>query len=110
MSCENNILDLTPEILIVKKKLGDTLTFSVTLTDEAGAAINVSTASAISYYIGNSIVAGLGTGVTVSGTGSNKITVVETISGETVGTFDHKLIIVLGGAARTYFDGKLKIV
>lgn len=109
MSCENNTLDIRPDTLIIKKQLGDTLTFSCTFTDDDGTAINLSTASAINYYFNGSIIGGLGTGVVVSGAGSNIVTVTETIASEAVGNYDHKLVVILGGVTRTYIDGQVKI-
>lgn len=105
MSC-NNVLDLRPETLVVKKQLGDTLTFSCTFTDADGDPIDLTSATPVSYYFDGSIIAGLGTGVTVS---TNTVTITKTISGETAGTFSHKLVITLSGVTRTYFDGTVKI-
>lgn len=109
MSCENNTLDLRPDTLIIKKKLGDTLTFSATFTDDDDVAINLSSASSISYYFDDVLIGGLGTGVVVSGASSNIVTVTETLAAEEVGNYEHKLVIVLGGVTRTYIDGQVKI-
>lgn len=106
MSCENNTLDLGPDKLIVKKKLGDTLTFSVTFTDDNGNPINLTSATPVNYYFNGSILAGLGTGVTVA---TNTVTITKTISSETSGNFSHKLVITLSGVTRTYFEGQVKI-
>jgi hypothetical protein len=106
MSCENNTLDLSPDKLTVKKKIGDTLSFSVTFTDDDGSPINLTSATPIDYYFAGSILAGLGTGITVS---TNNVTITKIITGEQIGNFTHKLVITMGGVTRTYFDGYVKI-
>ena len=108
MSCDREYLDLKPEWLTIEKVVGDTLAFSVKVTSD-GVAVNLSTASSIDYYLDGSVLAGLTTGVTVSGALSNIVSISKNINSEEAGSYNHKLVIVIGGVTRTYFDGKLII-
>jgi hypothetical protein len=109
MSCTTTILDFRAKKTPIYKELGDTLSFTLTFTDSATAAIDMSGILAAVFNINGVDVAELGDGITVVGTDDNIIKISKDIT-EVVGKFDYYFTLTLAdGTVKKYLDGKITI-
>lgn len=108
MSC-NNIIDYAPANMLYKKAVGDSFSLSLTFTDSDNAAIDLSDATGIDFYVDDAIVADLDAGITVGGDDNNIVTIIKD-DDRAAGNYNYKLTVTDGGAVRTYIKGKLIIL
>jgi len=108
MSC--NIIDYKPKNLTYLKEQGDHFQMSLTITDSDDVAIDLSDADDIQFYVDDTEVASLGSGITVSGAGSNVVTIIAADTREIGSNYTYSVVVTdADGVIRTYIEGKLKI-
>ena len=108
MSC--NIIDYKPKNLTYLKEQGDHFQTSLVITDSDAVAIGLSDATDIQFFVDDTQVASLRSGITVSGAGSNVVNIVAADT-RAVGTnYTYSVVVTdVDGVIRTYIEGKLKI-
>jgi hypothetical protein len=111
MSCFISTLDLTPKNLKIKMALGDTLNFTITITDDDGPT-DVSGVDEVEFIINDEVAGSLTTGeINIIGAGSNVIEVVINLDSEIeIGEKDYRLVLTFpDDVVKTLIDGKLVI-
>lgn len=108
MSC--NIIDYKPKNLTYLKEQGDHFQVSLTITDSDDVAIDLSDATDIQFFVDDTEVASLGSGITVSGAGSNVVNIVAADTRAVGNNYTYSVVVTdVDGVIRTYIEGKLKI-
>ena len=109
MSCDN-IIDYAAKKIEYRKQAGDHFNLQLTVTDGDGQPIDLSNSDDIQFFVGDTELASLGSGITVSGDDNNIITITASDSRE-AGNYTYELIITdSDGVIRTFITGKLKIL
>ena len=111
MSCNNGTIDYGPKNIPYRKRQGDHFQIPMTLTDSAGAAIDLSDSQDIQFFVDDVEVASLGSGITVSGVDNNDITIIAADDRAVGANYVYKIVITdVDGVIRTHVEGKMKII